>query len=185
MNPLSSIQGLLIGVALSAIVAGTGGFTLAWRLQNANVEAIQLADAKAENAAVAAAHAQDDAQRKLSDDAGAAAELHQAGIRTVFQTIHDKVRIYVPAQADANCVVPLGAIRLLDASSQGIEPGGKAGALVVPGQPDDRPSGVAFSDLVALSAEHDKAYFTVAQQLRDLQTLIRSKQAAAAAAPSK
>jgi hypothetical protein len=177
---LGGIRGYLVAAAVAAVLAGTGGFTLAWKLQKANVEALQLADAKAQVEAVTAARAQDAAQRKLSDDAGAASSATQAAHQTQGDTIRRRVPIYVTPQADSRCIVPIGALRLLD---DAVSDPGQGGALVLPGQSDGAPSGVALSAFADLAAEDRVTYRVVAQRLTDLQALIRQKQAAAA--PSK
>lgn len=182
LNPLTSLQGLLVGCALSALVAGTGGFTLAWKLQNGNIEALQLADAKAQSDAVTAARAQEQAQRALSDKAGLDSAARQEAIRAQGDTTRRKVPVYVTPQSDSRCTVPVGALRLLD---DAVSASGQGGALVLPGQPDDAASGVALSGFADLAAEDRVTYRVVAQRLTDLQALIRQKQAAAAVSPSK
>lgn len=168
---------IIVGL-IAAVAAGAGGFTLAWKLQAGNIAAIQLADARKEAAAVAAAVAQERKQNIISADAGKTAEVHQAAVQAHAQAIRQEVTKYVTPEADAKCILPVGAFRLLDAAATGAE--ADAG-LDAPGQPNEAPSGVDCSRFVALVAEDFALYRSLAAQLNDILDLA-DKQAAAAPA---
>lgn len=86
----------------------------------------------------------EDVSREIRDHG----EAQQASIRTVYQTIHDKVPVYVPAHyvppADRPWSLPLGAVRLHDYAAIGQAP-----PVSLPsGQPLDTPSGVELPAFV-------------------------------------
>jgi hypothetical protein len=120
-----------------------------------NIAARGLAQAKAESAALAARAALADA---ANDQARANAQDDQA-VQTQIQTVIRKVPIYVSVANDRACVLPWGAVRLLDAAASGAQLGDVA-AAVAPGQPDDAASDVKLSEAVALLA----ADFGIARQ---------------------
>lgn len=127
----------IVGGGLKAQVAG---------LQQ-QIAARDLGDARAAAAALAA-------RAKLADAANGQARLHAAGdraIQTQIQTVIRKVPVYVNEKSNAACVLPWGAIRLLDAAASGTDLGDVA-ARVAPGQPDDAASDVALSEAIALLA---------------------------------
>jgi hypothetical protein len=127
----------LVGGGLKAQVAG---------LQQ-QIAARDLADARAAAATLAARARRDDA-------ANDQARLHAAGdqkIQSQIQTVIRKVPVYVSEKSNAACVLPWGAIRLLDAAASGAGVDDVA-ARVAPGQRDDAASGVALSEVVALLA---------------------------------
>jgi hypothetical protein len=127
----------LVGGGLKAQIAG---------LQQ-RVAARDLADAKAQSAALAA-------RATLADAANDQARLHAASdqaIQTQIQTVIRKVPVYVSEKSNGACVLPWGAIRLLDAAASGADIGDVA-AAIAPGQPDDAASDVSLSEAVALLA---------------------------------
>jgi hypothetical protein len=106
-----------------------------------------LAEARAQAAALAA-------RAKLADAANDQARLQAAGdqrIQNQIQTVIRKVPVYVSEKSNGACVLPWGAIRLLDAAASGADIGDVA-ARIAPGQPDDAASGIALSEAVALLA---------------------------------
>jgi hypothetical protein len=79
---------------------------------------------------------------------------HAAGDRAIqnqIQTVMQKVPVYVDDKSDAGCVLPWGAVRLLDAAAGGAGLDDVA-ARIAPGQPDGAPSDVKLSEAVALLA---------------------------------
>jgi len=106
-----------------------------------------------------------------TEKTGEAAAEHQQQIQTVYQTITKEVIRYVPAKADARCVIPYGAIRVLDAAARGVP--------LVPGpsgEPDGDASGVQLSAVVGAAAEDLGTAQQIRQQLIDLQGWVRDRQ---------
>ena len=111
------------------------------------IAAQSLAEALAQAAALAA-------REKLADAANAQARLHAASdqaIQSQIQTMIRKVPVHVSEKSNAACVLPWGAIRLLDAAASGASLDDVA-AAIAPGQPDDAASDVKLSEAVALLA---------------------------------
>jgi len=79
--------------------------------------------------------------RDASDKVGPKVEAAKVEVRTVTQTLSREVVRYVPAAADAQCVVPVGFVRLHDQAATGVLPDPADPA----GQPADAPSGIALS----------------------------------------
>jgi hypothetical protein len=111
------------------------------------VSAQKLADANALAAALAARQARAEAAEGVAADATRADQATQVQVQTILR----KVPVYVSETSNRNCVVPVGAVRLLDAAASGADPGDLA-AAIAPGQPDDAASGLTLSDAVALLA---------------------------------
>lgn len=86
-------------------------------------------------------------------------------VRQAGETIIKEVPVYVPAQADAACVVPRGFVRLHDAAAQGVvpEPAGNS---------DAAPAGIALSAVAGTVAENYTACRANAEQLSALQSWI-------------
>jgi|GEM_PF-778650 len=100
----------------------------------------------------------------------------QVEIRTITRTIVEKVPVYVTAEADAACVVPRGAVVLLNAAAAG-DPLPKSASEPDAAAANAEASGVALSRLVEVTAENYGSYQSVARQLTDLQDWIRQQQA--------
>lgn len=83
-----------------------------------------------------------------------------------------EVKVYVPAQADADCTVPHGFVRLHDAAAEGVVPD-------APSLADAAPSAIALSTTVATVADNYGRYHAVAEQLKALQQWVREQQALA------
>ncbi|MNC37109.1 hypothetical protein D3C75_856630 [compost metagenome] len=87
------------------------------------------------------------------------------------KTIIQKVPVYVSAKADAACTVNAGFVRLHDAAAHALpapEPSGAA---------DDAPAGIALSAVGATTAANYAACNANAEQLTQLQELVRQYQA--------
>lgn len=87
------------------------------------------------------------------------------------KTIIQKVPVYVSAKADAACTVNAGFVRLHDAAALALpapEPSGAA---------DDAPAGIALSAVGATTAANYAACNANAEQLTQLQELVRQYQA--------
>jgi len=124
-----------------------GGFKAQVAALQARIAARDLADARAQAAALAARQKMADASRAVARDAVANDHVIQAQIQTVIREVPKRV----DAKADSVCVLDWGAVRLLDAAASGADPGDIA-AHIAPGQPDDAPSDVKLSAAVALLA---------------------------------
>ena len=94
-------------------------------------------------------------------------------VRQAGETIIKEVPVYVPAQADAACVVPRGFVRLHDAAAQGVvpEPAGNS---------DAAPAGIALSAVAGTVAENYTACRENAEQLIALQSWILEMKESAA-----
>ncbi len=111
------------------------------------ITAHDLADARAQATALAG-------RAKMADAANGQARLHAVGdqaIQNQIQRVIRKVPVYVSEKSNDACVLPWGAIRLLDAAASGADIGDVA-ARIASGQPDDAASTVKLSEAVALLA---------------------------------
>lgn len=177
---LASTRFWLILGAVAVVLSGLGGFSLAWRLQDAKLANQRTLDARAQTAAVEAALKRERDQNKISADAGKAAAEHQAPIQAHAQIIREEIPVYVTREADARCIMPLGAFRVLDSAATGLPVDPTLGGS---GQPNDAPSGVDCSRFVDLVAEDFARYRAVAQQLTDFIDLADKQSAAAPTSP--
>jgi hypothetical protein len=134
----------------------------------AQAAADALARARSEAAALAA---QAKAAEAANDEARAHAAAAAANARQI-QTVIEKVPVYVSRKSDSACVVPWGAVRLLDAAASGADPD-YTRAHVAPGQPDDAASDVTLSEAVALLAADLAIARDNADQLRHLENAVR------------
>jgi hypothetical protein len=124
-----------------------GGFKaqVAALMQQADAHA--LADAKTQAAALAARDRMMEAGETQARAHATADQAAENQTRIILQ----KVPVYVSEKSDGGCVVPWGAVRLLDAAASGSDPGAVR-AAIAPGQPDDTASDVKLSEAVALLA---------------------------------
>jgi len=130
------------------------------------------------NAAVDRADRAEDAARnlrvQLKNAKGATVTVTQyvdrvQTIREKGDTIIKEVTRYVPAQADAACVVPLGFVRLHDAAAAGAVPDPGAGDA------DAAPSGVALSAVAGTVAANYTGSHANNEQLSTLQQALRDQ----------
>jgi hypothetical protein len=149
----------LVGGGLKAQIAQLQGRAAADALAHASSEAAALA-AQAKAAAAA------------NEEARAHAVAAAANARQI-RTVIEKVPVYVSEKSDTGCVVPWGAVRLLDAAASGTGPD-FARAHVAPGQPDDAASDVTLSEAVALLAADLGAARDNEDQLRHLENAVRT-----------
>jgi len=127
-------------------------------------DAHALADAKAQVAQLSAHQA-----RMAQGEAAARTHLaRQRATDIQIQTVIREVPAYVSESSDRNCVLPLGAVRLLDAAASGADPA-QLRDHVAPGQPDDAASGITLSEAVALLAANLGRARQNASQLEHLQ----------------
>ena len=86
-------------------------------------------------------------------------------VRQAGETIIKEVPVYVPAEADAACLVNRGFVRLHDAAAHGVVP-------EPAGDSDAAPAGVALSTVAGTVAENYTACRENAEQLSALQSWI-------------
>jgi hypothetical protein len=126
ISPLGRVCGAV--VAVLAILAGVWGLG-----HHSETVAVQKRDA----AAKADIKTHEATAATISATAQVSGAQQQERIRTVTRTLIEKVPVYVPASADAQCVVPRGFVQLHDAAA--------AGLPSPTGGPDQAPSGVELS----------------------------------------
>lgn len=160
MGPLSRVPWpcrLLIVAVLAAALVGVGWVKGASHVQaewDAEVVKQSLTDARVEKAQAQAT------VQVVTEYVDRVKIVRQAG-----ETIIKEVPVYVPAQADAACVVPRGFVRLHDAAAQGVVP-------EPAGYSDAAPAGVALSAVAGTVAENYTACRANAEQLSALQSWI-------------
>ncbi len=133
-------------------------------------DAHALSDARDETARLLA-------QRARDEQARAHAQHHlvtDRAIQTQIETVIREVPVHVSAASDAKCVLPVGAVRLLDAAASGAD-SAHVRDRVAPGQPDDAASGLSLSDVVALLADNLGRARQNAGQLEHLQRALTSE----------
>ena len=140
----------------------------ALKLQVANDAKAQSDFAAKANADVAAAQA---ATRASQDKYAAEFAAHQTDNANLQAEINRKVTTYVSQKSDAACVVPIGAVRLLDAAASGSDPSAIA-ARIAPGLTNDSPSDVTLSEAIALLTDDLSISRSNADQLRQLQAAV-------------
>lgn len=173
-NTLTGVLALLLGLGLvwqSARIEGWpffgGGLKDQIIALKADATARDLADAKARAAALQAR-----AQWRAAAEVQARAHMAAAAATgRQIRTIVEKVPVYVSAKSDSACVVPWGAVRLLDAAASGAALD-TVRAAVAPARPDDAPSDVTLSEAVALLAENLGAARANADQLARLRKAV-------------
>lgn len=136
---LLSKAGLTL-IAVALVVAVIGVQTLRLDHAKADLTALRKADAAAEALAVERAKA----GQAISAASQVQVASERAQIVTRTQTLVKQVKVYVPAAADAACVVPVGFVRLHDAAAQGLP--------APSGGPDQTTSGVPLSAVAATVA---------------------------------
>jgi hypothetical protein len=109
-------------------------------------------------------------QAVVSHDAGVAEAKAQETIRYVTRDAKEKVQTYVPPAADAACTVPLGFVRLHDASARGVSP-----VPLAPGESYDAPSGLKLSAVVTTIIDNYGAAQANSEQLSALQAWVRAE----------
>lgn len=99
-----------------------------------------------------------------------------AGQRVILNntnTIVREITTRVTQQADAACPVPLGFVRVFDAAASGSPAAGFAHRAP---EPDDAATDVVLSEIAAVSAGDLGACHANAEQLRQLQAVVRTFQ---------
>jgi hypothetical protein len=105
----------------------------------------------------------------------------QDRVRVVTQILIQKVPVYVTAQADSQCTVPNGFVRLHDAAAAGRDvPALSQG----PGESADDPSGVALSSVAGVVADNYGTCNSLRAELTGWQQWYAGQQAAFQSRPS-
>lgn len=149
----------LVGAFLSggAYLAGVRAERAAWEARIANERAAWAEQVQK--------LAEQQAQKARAADV--AVQASQERIRVVTRTIREKVPVYVTPESDARCVVPAGAVRLLNAAAQGVPPAPEHPAL-----PHAAPSGVALSAVVGTTVDNYGTCHADQDRLSKLQALL-------------
>jgi len=162
------------GYALTAAVSATVAYGAGWWSRDVFAD---LKDAKTEASALKADREVLVGQLRgmlkadeISADIGQKSAERQVQIRTVTRNIIKEVPVYVAAEADAACPIPVGFVRLHDAAAAGAWPA----VPIASGPPNDAPSGIALSGVAATVAENYGSCRETAERLTSLQEWIRS-----------
>lgn len=159
------------GYAVAAALAFLLGFGGCWKLRDWMAAEAAQKVAQAQTKASEAARVQERRAVAVSDTIGARHEVAAANIRTVTRTLIREVPVYVTAEADARCVVPVGFVRLHDAAASG-----RPASLPDPaGQSHDAPSGLDLSAVGGVVAENYGTCREDAQRLIDLQDWVTAQ----------
>lgn len=134
---LRSPFGRYVALALALVAIALG-------LMHIGAQGVRKADAKRETAARADLGKHEAVAAEISAKARSDTEARQAQIQTVTRTLIQKVKIYVPAPADAQCVISVGFMQFHDSAA--------AGLPVPAGGPDETASGLKLSDVAATVA---------------------------------
>lgn len=121
---------------LAILVALAVGFHLG---QRAGVDREKAAEAGRRAAAVKVVTRVTAEGQRITADVSTGLERRKVEIRTITQTLIKEVPVYVTAESDLACVVPVGFVRLHDAAAHG------AAVPAAPGGPVEADSGVALS----------------------------------------
>jgi hypothetical protein len=135
------------------------GFAGGWMVRGWREAAHGLKAAKAEVRASTQVVASTQHAAAITQDVGQAVEVRQDAVRTITREILKEVPVYVTVQADRQCSVPVGFVRLHDAAAQGAAPALPDRA----GQSADDPSGLALSAVAATVTDN----YGVANELRE------------------
>jgi hypothetical protein len=153
-NPLSLIPNpktLLVGFAAGALLVGVPASLVVHKMDQAALEKVQLADAKAATVAVSQAAATTHTLDTQNGTAAVAETKAQVQIVHDVQTVTKEIPVYVTPAQDARspCAVTVGLVRILYASAHGLDPA----SLTPPaGSTDDSCTAVSVSDLAAALA---------------------------------
>lgn len=81
------------------------------------------------------------ASAEITQDVGTDVAQREVETRVIYRTITERIPTYVTQEANRQCIVPAGFVRVHDAAAAG----SAAAVPDGPGQPADAPSGVALS----------------------------------------
>lgn len=156
---------------LRQMLLGVGLLGALWLHHVVTTQRLALAEARAD-AAIAA-------QRELAGQLAAAKTSERIVTRFVdrVRVVHERgatltkeIPVYVTAQADAACSIPVGFVRVHDAAASNELPG-PAGIT------DAQPSGLALSAVAGTVVDNYATCHAVIEQLNALQGWVRANQA--------
>ena len=154
---------LIIGALLAVIASFFFGWHVGADQEDGKFAA---AAAKQEQQVVTTVETQAAETSKVSEQAAE----HTQQIQTITQTIIKEVPKYVTVKANAHCVIPYGAVRVLDAAARGVP--------LVPspaGQSNDVSSGASLDTVVGDVAADLGTARQIRQQLIDLQGWVKAQ----------
>lgn len=143
----------LVGAVLAAVL---GALLYTGHLQHEAASAKALAASEAQTIKTLQLQARQTEATKAVDQHTQAAE---AKIQSNTQSLLTKVTAYVPIKADDQCIIGVGATRLLDAAAQGVQ------LPATPVSVPDAPSGVALSSLISDDVANAAAFQTAVARL--------------------
>lgn len=165
----SSIQFYLTAALI--VATATGSAWVAWRVRDdvAVRHELELARAaeKETNRQIAIARDADKIGQQIGYDYGMQFARSQRKVEIRTQTLTREVPKYVPYSVDVATPIPLGFVRVFDAGAAGAAD--PAGLPIAAGQPNDAASDVKLSEIAAVSAANDDAFYQNADQLIALQ----------------
>jgi len=155
---------------LRQVLLGAGLLGALWLYHVVTMQRIAHADARAETAIAA--------QRALAGQLEAAKASERIVTRYVdrVQIVRERsavltkeIPIYVTAQADAACTVPVGFVRVHDAAASNDLPGSA-------GTSDAQPSGLALSAIAGTVVDNYATCHAAIEQLNALQSWVHANQ---------
>jgi hypothetical protein len=173
----------LVPVIAAAAIVGAGWWALSASYSRGYERGYAAAEKRQETvyrAALAKALALQKAIDKAAYDRGIAEAQAQQKIEYRTRTLIREVPKYVTREADAAAVIPWGFVRVFDAAASGSDP---AAIAYGPAQSDDAASDVKLSEIAAMFAENAGACHANAEQLTQLQAVVRDFQARVSAPP--
>ena len=151
-------------IGLGAVLAAVLGLYAVWTIRGSELTKaraqLRLDDAQVASLTAAAEHATK--VQVVSNTVDTKNTAAQVQIKTVTQTIIEKVPVYVTPEADARCILPVGFVRLFNAAATGSSPDA---VPAPPGLADSAPSGVECSVVASTVADNFGKYRSVAAQL--------------------
>jgi hypothetical protein len=166
---LGGIQTYLIVGASVAVVAGSAGTYAGYRWEAGKVAEIKLADAQAQSRAVQVASDARSRQDAVTLASAVNEAKAQAALQTHVITITKEIPRYVTVHADAVTCIPLGLVRLLDATVLQADP---ASLELAPGQSNDACSPVSATQLAASVIANYGTAIANAEQMTALQAWV-------------
>ena len=115
-----------------------------WKLRDHDYQKHLKADAVAAQKASERAREVEGNNEEIGQEVGREVEEAKTQIQYVTRTLIKEVPIHVTAESDNRCVVPLGAVRVLDAAATG-----NPTISYAPGESADQASGVELSGVVS------------------------------------
>lgn len=165
----------LAGLAVFAAVFFGTAFVLRDVYAKGDAAGWNRRDAVAWQSAAKASEAARRTEALARDAASALDARHEAAaekIRVVYRTLEKEVPVHAPSALDPRYPLSVGWVRLHDAAALGVSAGAVAGPA---GLADDEPDPVGASAAAGVIVANYERCRTQAQQLSDLQTLIRGQ----------